>query len=133
MKKVRLIGFLCIFFTVVGTNIVAARDRTDVIYSNQGKGWFLDPGDILTVYYYPDGLCRTIKWYSNWFFWWKLSPVTAIEIYCADRQSGPWYSLYKASVDPIPQKFNGLWLGKGIYKFVIKNFKNGDMTTLVLY
>ena len=109
-----------------------AATITDNIYRGQEKGWFLDPGDTLVVYYYPDGSSSTVAWKNNWFYWVNNEPFTTINIYCAPSSGGPWSWMYVSSVAPY-YKSLPLLLNEGAYKFEIKNYTKGDTVYLKVY
>jgi len=106
--------------------------ETDNIYCGQEKGWFLDPGHTLVVYYYPIGSSSTVAWKNNWFYWLTNEPFTVINIYCAPSSGGPWSWMYRASIAPY-YKSLPLLLSIGVYKFVIKNYTKGDTVYLKVY
>lgn len=117
---------------IVAPTPVEAASRSGVISRGQEKIWFLNPGDILTVYYYPDGQPSTVAWKNNWFYWLNNNPSTYINIYCASGFNGPWYWMYVDSVAPYYRSLP-LRLSKGAYKFVIKNYTKGDIVYLKVY
>ncbi len=106
--------------------------ETDNIYCGQEKGWFLDPGHTLVVYYYPIGSSSTVAWKNNWFYWVNNEPFTTIDIYCAPSSGGPWSWMYRASIAPYYKSLS-LLLSIGVYKFVIKNYTKGDIVYLKVY
>lgn len=109
-----------------------AATISDNICRGQEKGWFLDPGDTLIVYYYPDGSSSTVAWKNNWFYWLTNEPYTTINIYCASSSGGPWSWMYVSSVAPYYKNLP-LFLSKGAYKFEIKNYIKGDTVYLKVY
>jgi hypothetical protein len=106
--------------------------QTPSLALNQERGWFLNPEDTLVVYYYPGGRSSTVAWENNWFYWWYNQPLTTINIYYAPGPSGPWSWLYIDSVAPYYRSLP-LFISRGAYKFVIKNYTKGDMVYLKVY
>lgn len=131
-KNVSRIVMVMLVLGIISLATAEAASRSDVISRGQEKGWFLDPGDILTVYYYPNGRSSTVAWKNNWFYWLNNDPSTYINIYCASGSNGPWYWMYVDSVAPYYRSLP-LWLSKGAYKFVIKNYTKGDIVVLKVY
>lgn len=135
MNGKKIIGILIagIILAVICSVIPTSADYiTDTIERGEEKGWFLDPGDTLTVYYYPDGSTCTMAWKDNWFYWIMNNPFSTINTYCASGINGPWYHLYSDYVGPYYES-HYLPLLSGVYKFEIHNYRNGDMVYLKIY
>jgi len=122
--RVVIAGLLMI--TLVSTQVGSARAETVTsrIYRGQTKGWPLDPGDLLVVYYYADGKSCTVKWGQPfWTYWLMRRPIVVITIYCAPTKSGPWAYMYTAPVDCFTRSWP-LLLSSGVYKFVLKCYSD---------
>ncbi len=132
MRKKNLLVILSIVLALSLFSVSAKGDtRYDTIYRGQTKAWFLDPGDVLTVYYYADGRECTVTWKNNWYYWWSTDSFSTINIYC---RYNSWYHMYVDSFAPYYRKLPLRVSGRGIvYKFVIKNYREGDMVYLKIY
>ncbi len=132
-KKIFAIGVLSvILFAVVAVMPASAANENHFIERGEIRGWFLDPGDTLTVYYYSDGDPFTVAWKNNWFYWWENDPTTFIEVYCGSEINGQWNRLYSSSLAPWYRSYNPQ-MTCGMWKFYIKNYRNGDMPYLKIY
>ena len=127
--KMSLFALAIVLFMGLNCISVQAATRSDSIYRGQEKGWFMNPGDTLVVYYSADGKSCISEWKDNWFYWLNNNPYTTIKIYTAAKNSGPWYYMYVDSVAPYYRSLP-LFLSRGEYKFEIKNYKNGDIVNL---
>lgn len=114
------------------SNRQAAATRTDVIYRGQEKGWFIDPGRTLVVFYSPGGRSSTVQWQQP-----PLSyvingrPFVTGSIYWYPNPT-TWKRLYTGSVDCFWQSFS-LPYGGGAYKFEIKCYAKGAQVKMKVY
>lgn len=126
-EKIGMVAMAGLLMTVMAGFLIVpveAEIITSRIYRGQTKGWPLDPGDLLVVYYYADGRSCTVKWgQSFWSYWLMGQPIVVITIYCAPSRSGPWYYMYTSSVDCFSQSLP-LFLSSGVYKFVLKCYSD---------
>jgi len=114
---------------------VEAAFRSDVISKGQENGWFLDPGDTLTVYYYPKSSSSKVAWQQPFLTYWiNGRPFVTGSIYWSPYYSinPTWMYLYNGGVDCFWSSFS-LPYGGGVYKFVIKNYTKSAQVTMKVY
>lgn len=138
MGKTGLVILSLILVATLGAGVftptpVKAATSTDTISRGQERGWLLDPGDTLNIYYYADGRSSTVAWKDNWYYWWMNNPFTTINIYYRyPGLNGPWSWVHVDSVAPYYRSLP-LQFSKGSYKFVIKNYTKADAVYLKIY
>jgi len=124
IEMLLIVGVLMTVVTGMSVPSVKAETITSRIYRGQTKGWPLDPGDLLVVYYYADGKSAIVKWGQPfWAYWIMEQPEVVITIYCAPTKSGPWAYMYTAPVDCFTRSWP-LLLSSGVYKFVLKCYSD---------
>ena len=132
MKKgilsVCLFVVLAIGFVV---NPSQARTAYSTISRGEEKGWFINPGDKLVVYYVPDGRPCTVLWKNNWFYWWSNDSFSTINIYASSGYNKTKYWVYGDSLAPYYRKLSlSLSNTKALYSFEIKNYRGGEIAYL---
>ena len=125
------VGLFVVVITIFAQNTVWAGTQYGTISRGQTKGWFMNPNDTLVVYYRTDGRPCTLSWMNNWFYWWSNQSFSTINVYSSAGYGRTNYWVY---VDSLAPYFRSLQLNfssvGGLYTFVIKNYKGGELATL---
>lgn len=125
------IAFSAILFSVLSFSLgssqllVAGEVQYDFISHGEERGWLVDEGDSLLVFYDATGDSATLTFRQSWVNWFMNDPHVVINIWFSPAPvcGGKWYNLGSTSVDPWWRTFP-LYLSRGTYCFEIKCYRN---------
>lgn len=122
IRKFVGLALLATLAVTVDTSVATAEAESAVICRGEERGWFLNEGSRLLVYYYPQTSPATAFWKQNWYVWWQNNPQVTLNIWCAASSAGPWRLLTTTSVDPY-YRSQPLYLGQGVYCFEYASYR----------
>lgn len=124
--KGKIVGLAVVFVL-----IALSSAQADTIARGETRGWFIDPGKTVTVFYYPDGRACSVYWKDNWFYWANNGSFTTINIFCYLPRANTWSLLYTSSLAPYYSSAYLPLTNRGTpYKFVLRNYRGGDIAYL---
>ncbi len=130
----RRMALALLMVVAVAAVVPASAEARTRVYRGQTRGWFLNPGRTMTVYYYPDGRSARVYWKQNWYNWAQSNSFVTISIYVSSGRYGPWYYMYTTSVGPYYRSLP-LWItnSRATYVFVIRCYRAGAPVYIGIY